>query len=119
MSEQELGRSRKFYSFADWCKHKDSISEAAKRTVELLLNWTSTSDLDEVNRILSSRERLSLEEYQISDITPLQSLINLKYLDLHKNRISDITPLKSLINTLIDSKSNLDRKLDYFIGFWR
>jgi internalin A len=39
-----------------------------------------------------------LENNQISDIKPLESLTNLTVLYLHNNQISDIKPLASLTN---------------------
>ena len=106
MSEQQPNPAE-FSSFADWCLHKDSLSQAAKYTVELLLRYAGTSDINEANRILSSSNELSMCNNLISDITPLQSLTNLTYLDLHCNQISDITPLQSLTNlTYLDLHCN-------------
>jgi len=39
---------------------------------------------------------LKLNDNQISDITPLATLVNLVDLELHENRIDDITPLRGL-----------------------
>ena len=96
MSEQQLKPSITFNSFTDWCLHKDTLSEAARHTVEVLLNKAGTSDIYEANQILPSRNYLNLSENQISDITPLQSLTNLTSLNLYNNKISDITRLQSL-----------------------
>jgi hypothetical protein len=77
MSEQKSGRSITFSSFADWYLQKDSLSQEAKHTVDILLKMLGTSDINEANRILSTMDDLSLDECYISDITPLQSLTNL------------------------------------------
>ncbi|MEG4282816.1 leucine-rich repeat domain-containing protein [Microcoleus sp. A006_D1] len=98
MSEQQPKISINLSNFADWCKHKDSLSEAARYTVEVLLKKAGTSDIYEANQILSSSNNLDLEANQISDITPLQFLTNLTDLALYNNQISDITPLQSLTN---------------------
>jgi internalin A len=99
MSEQQEQKSSiNFSNFADWCKHKDSLCEAARHTVDVLLKYAGTSDIDEANRILSSSNELNLRNAPISDITPLQSLTNLTSLCLGWNQISDITPLQSLTN---------------------
>ncbi|MEG4320604.1 MULTISPECIES: leucine-rich repeat domain-containing protein [unclassified Microcoleus] len=98
MSEQQPKPSITFNSFADWCLHKDSLCEAAKHTVEELLKWAGTSDINEANQILSSKNKLDLHGNKISDLAPLQSLTHLVYLDLHGNKISDLTPLQSLTN---------------------
>jgi internalin A len=68
MSEQQPNPAE-FSSFADWCLHKDSLSEAARYTVELLLKKAGTSDIYEANQILSSSNKLALYNNQISDIT--------------------------------------------------
>lgn len=99
MSEQERSRSSiNFSSFSDWWLHKNSLSEATRHTVEVLLNKAGTSDINEADRILSTEEEWFLSDLQISDITPLQCLTNLTLLYLQGNRISDITPLQSLTN---------------------
>jgi internalin A len=59
MSEQQPNPAE-FSSFTDWCLHKDSLSEAARYTVELLLKKSGTSDIDEANQILSSSNELSM-----------------------------------------------------------
>ncbi|MCU0542686.1 MAG: leucine-rich repeat domain-containing protein [Oscillatoriaceae cyanobacterium Prado104] len=96
MSEQQPKLSITFNSFTDWCNHKDSLSEATRHTVEILLDRAGTSDANEANRIISSTDLLSLEDFQISDLTPLQCFTNLTHLDLSKNQISDIAPLQYL-----------------------
>ncbi|MCC3429472.1 MAG: leucine-rich repeat domain-containing protein [Microcoleus sp. PH2017_40_RAT_O_B] len=99
MSEQQPNPAE-FSSFADWCLHKKSLSPEARHTVEMLLNYAGTSDINEANRILSSRKKkkLSLGNNQISDLTPLQSLTNVTKLNLDNNQISDLTPLQFLTN---------------------
>ncbi|MEG4866963.1 leucine-rich repeat domain-containing protein, partial [Microcoleus sp. CZ3-B2] len=97
MSEQQPNPAE-FSSFADWCLNKDSLSEAARYTVEELLKKVGTSDIYEANQILSSSNKLELFDNPISNITPLQSLTNLTHLNLFDNPISDITPLQSLTN---------------------
>lgn len=116
MSEQQPNPAE-FNSFADWCLHKDSLSEAAKHTVEMLLKCAGTSNIHEANRILSSRNKLHLCCNLISDITPLQSLTHLKELNLSDNLISDITPLQSLINlTALNLSDNQISDVAYLQG---
>ncbi|MEG4817523.1 DUF6745 domain-containing protein [Microcoleus sp. K5-D4] len=95
MSEPQQNPAE-FSSFSDWCLHKDSLSKEARSTVEVLLKKAGTSDINEANRILSSKSYLNLDRNQISDITPLQFLTGLTYLSLGYNQISDITPLQFL-----------------------
>jgi internalin A len=95
MSHQQPNPAE-FSSFAEWCLHKDSLSQAARHTVEVLLKCANTSDIDEANRILSIRNKLTISRSKISDITPLQSLSHLTHLYLYNHQISDITPLQSL-----------------------
>ncbi|WP_293332582.1 leucine-rich repeat domain-containing protein [Microcoleus sp. CAWBG58] len=97
MSQQQQNPPE-FSSFADWCLHKDSLSKEARHTVDAMLEWAGTSDINQANQILSSSNHLNLSDNQISDITPLQSLTNLTILNLSDNQISDITPLQSLTN---------------------
>jgi internalin A len=96
MPEPQANQPINFSSFADWCLHFDSLSQAARHTVEVLLKCAGTSDIDEANRILSSRNKLTISRNPISDITPLQSLTHLTHLYLYNHQISDITPLQSL-----------------------
>jgi len=96
MPEPQANQPINFSSFADWCLHFDSLSQAARHTVEVLLKCAGTSDIDEANGILSSRNKLTISRNQISDITPLQSLTHLTHLYLYNHQISDITPLQSL-----------------------
>ncbi|WP_293149564.1 MULTISPECIES: leucine-rich repeat domain-containing protein [unclassified Microcoleus] len=97
MSKQQPNPAE-FSSFADWCLHKDSLSKEARHTVDAMLEFAGTSDINQANQILSSSNHLNLSDNQISDITPLQSLTNLTILNLSDNQISDITPLQSLTN---------------------
>ena len=43
-------------------------------------------------------EKVKLSDNEISDLSPLQGLTKLVYLDLHRNRITDISPLSGLVN---------------------
>ncbi|HAZ48390.1 MAG TPA: hypothetical protein DDW76_32015, partial [Cyanobacteria bacterium UBA11369] len=87
-----------FTTFADWVLHFDSLTEAARHTVEMLLNAANTSDCNEADRILSNLTYLNLQNNQIADISPLLTLTNLTHLDLNNNQIADISPLSALTN---------------------
>ena len=106
MPEPQANQPINFSSFADWCLHFDSLSQAARHTVEVLLKCAGTSDIDEANGILSSRNKLTISRNQISDITPLQSLTHLTHLYLYNHQISDITSLQSLTNLTSLNLSN-------------
>jgi internalin A len=106
MPEPQANQPINFSSFADWCKHFYSLSQAARHTVEVLLKCAGTSDIDEANRILSSRNKLTISRNPISDITPLQSLTHLTHLYLYNHQISDITPLQSLTHLKTLNLSN-------------
>jgi len=106
MPEPQANQPINFSSFADWCLHFDSLSQAARHTVEVLLKCAGTSDIDEANGILSSRNKLTISRNQISDITPLQSLTHLTHLSLYNHQISDITPLQSLTHLKTLNLSN-------------
>lgn len=99
MSEHEENQTTSFTTFADWCRHKDSLAKEARQTVEVLLELTGTSDCDDANQILSTCTELNLSNKQISDISPLSSLTNLTNLNLRENyQISDFSPLSNLTN---------------------
>ena len=131
MSEPQPDLKTNFTSFADWCLHKDNLSEGARETVKHLLMSARTSDCYQASEILSKRTELGFGDtyctidisplsslvnltsldlgynYQLTDISPLSSLVNLKQLKLQGNSITDISPLSSLVNlTKLDLSSN-------------
>jgi internalin A len=107
MSEPQTNQPINLSSFAEWCKHKDSLSEEAIYTVEVLLNKAGTSDCNEADRILSNLTELNLNWNKITDITPLSALTNLTYLNLNYNQITDITGLSALTNLTYLSLSSI------------
>jgi len=98
MPEQQANQLINFTSFADWCRHKDSLSESARHTVEVLLKQAGTCECNEANRVLSNLTELHLPSNQITDITPVSGFTNLTRLHLENNQITDITPLSGLNN---------------------
>jgi internalin A len=98
MSEKQPNQPMSFSSFADWCRHIDSLSESARYTVKVLLNKAVTDDPEAAQQILSSMTTLHLSNNQITDISVLGSLTNLTTLHLSNNQITDISSLGSLIN---------------------
>jgi len=66
-------------------------------TTELYLFDNQISDITPL-QLLTNLKILGLRNNQIEDITPLQSLVNLRTLGIESNQVSDITPLQSLIN---------------------
>jgi hypothetical protein len=98
MSEVQSNLTETFQSFADWCRHKDHLSPAAKHTVEVLLREAGTTDCHEAELILMNRTKLNLHNNQITDLNPLSTLTNLTELYLHNNQITDLNPLSTLTN---------------------
>ena len=98
MSEPQANQPINFTRFADFCKHKNSLSKEARHTVEVLLKEAGTSDCNEAEKVLSNLTELYLYHNPIRDITPLSGLTNLTSLSLHYNPIRDITPLSGLTN---------------------
>jgi internalin A len=98
MPEPQANQPIYFSSFADWCKHKDSLSKEARHTVEVLLKEAGTSDCNEAEKVLSNLTELYLYDNRITDITPLSGLTNLTELHLTSSEITDITPLSGLTN---------------------
>ncbi|MEO1765293.1 MAG: hypothetical protein AAFR83_25985, partial [Cyanobacteria bacterium J06629_18] len=52
-SDDILQQSEKFSNFIEWCQQKSKLSEASKRTVEVLLEKVNTQDCSEANQKLS------------------------------------------------------------------
>jgi internalin A len=98
MSEKQPNEPMSFSSFADWCRHIESLSESARHTVKVLLKKAGTDDPQAAQQILSSMTELDLRSNQITDISILGSLTNLTTLNLDHNRITDISILGSLTN---------------------
>ncbi|MEG4338481.1 leucine-rich repeat domain-containing protein [Microcoleus sp. D3_18_C2] len=98
MSEKQPNEPMSFSSFADWCRHIDSLSEWARHTVKVLLKKAGTDDPEAAQQILSSMTELNLCGNRITDISSLGSLTNLTTLNLTLNKITDISSLGSLTN---------------------
>src|SRR4028118_1931489 len=98
MSEKQPNELMSFSSFADCCRHIDSLSEEARHTVEVLLEQAGTDDPEGAQQILSSMTTLNLGLNKITDISVLGSLTNLTTLNLGLNKITDISFLGSLTN---------------------
>ncbi|MEG4329860.1 leucine-rich repeat domain-containing protein [Microcoleus sp. herbarium5] len=98
MSEKQPNEPMSFSSFADWCRHIDSLSVSARHTVEVLLEKAGTDDAQAADRILSSMTELDLGDNKITDISFLGSLTNLTTLNLGGNEINDISSLGWLTN---------------------
>src|SRR4028119_1117289 len=95
-AETRSGNMRR--TFADWCRQKADLSPEAKHTVEMLLKEAGTTECDAANQKLLTLTQLFLDDNQISDLKPLESLTNLTWLSLSNNQISDLKPLESLTN---------------------
>src|SRR5919199_321913 len=107
MSEKQPNEPMNFSSFADWCRHIDSLSESARHTVKVLLKKAGTDDPEAAEQILSSMTTLELSDNRITDISSFGSLTNLTTLNLHYNLIRDISFLGSLTNlTTLDLSGN-------------
>jgi len=107
MSEKQPNELMSFSSFADWCRHIDSLSESARHTVKVLLNKAGTDDPEAAQQILSSMTTLHLFGNGLTDISSLGSLTNLTTLNLLGNRITDFSFLGSLTNlTTLNLNSN-------------
>ncbi|MEG4082849.1 leucine-rich repeat domain-containing protein [Microcoleus sp. POL10_C6] len=97
MSSQQPDPTATYIPFARRL-HLGSLSKEAKHTVMVLLKTARKYDYYKTEEILSNLTDLNLENNQISDLTPLQSLTNLTDLNLENNQILDLTPLQSLTN---------------------
>jgi internalin A len=95
-AETQPGNSGR--TFAHWCRTRASLNPEAKHTVEVLLKKAGTTECDAANQKPSTLTEINVNNNEISDIKPLQSLTHLTVLDLYNNKISDIKPLESLTN---------------------
>ena len=95
MSDKQPNEPMSFSSFADWCRHIDSLSEEARHTVKVLLEMAGTDDPEAAEQILSRMTTLYLYGHyeDLTDISPLGSLTNLTTLHLGYNNITDISAL--------------------------
>lgn len=86
-------------TFLDWCQNHESLSAAARHTVEVLLQHQHTEDCFVAAAALEDINYLRLAENQnISDLGPLSSLTRLTHLDLSTQQIRDLVPLSRLIH---------------------
>jgi internalin A len=82
-------------SFAQWCKEKDSVSAATKKTINSLLDQAGTKNCKAAAAHLENLTELNISN-KISDLRPLASLKNLTTLNLESNQIVDVSPLAGL-----------------------
>jgi internalin A len=95
-SEEEINSQPIVKSFVQWCQQKDSVSAAAKLTIDLLLKEADTNNCQLADTKLRSLTSLDLYHSQITDLGPLAGFNNLTNLDLIGNQISDLKPLANL-----------------------
>jgi CHAT domain-containing protein/Leucine-rich repeat (LRR) protein len=87
-----------FTTFADFCTNKESLTPAARHTVEVLLSQARTKECDRASKTLTNLTEISLESRQIVNLEPLSALTNLRLLNLNKNQIVNLEPLAKLTN---------------------
>ena len=76
-----------------------------KNITTLRLGMNQITDITPLNELLDLR-KLILSDNQIHDLTPLNKLTNLEDLSLGKNQITDLTPLSDLTNLQVLSLSD-------------
>lgn len=103
-TQQPSNTTRGMKSFLDWCQKRDSLTPAAKYTVEVILERIRIQDCQQAHQKLLTQTSLNLSNKHrrtppIEDLNPLSSLTHLQELDLsHNHSIIDLTPLSSLVN---------------------
>ena len=85
-------------SFEAWCRQKESVPTATKKTIDVLLKEAGTKDCKLADRQLKTLTSLDLGGNKISDVKLLAGLTKLNYLALSFNQISDLRPLAGLTN---------------------
>ncbi len=88
-------------SFKEWCLQRASLSAEARITLEILLEVAGTINCELAANNLLNRTELDLyARQQITDLTPLSGLTNLKTLQLFNNQITDVSPLANQTNLI-------------------
>jgi internalin A len=90
-------------TFEQWCQQKNSLSDGAKNTVEVLLKKAKTQDCKVASKKLTSLTSISLESANITDVEPIASLTNLTDLYLNINEIAEISTLSNLTKLTTES----------------
>lgn len=91
-----IKNTQQFSRFSQWCEHRETRSTQEQQTVEVLLQSIETSDCHTATDKLETLTELYLENQQISDLSPLETLPQLQVLYLSNNQISDLQPLSVL-----------------------
>ncbi|MFM9951970.1 MAG: leucine-rich repeat domain-containing protein [Saprospiraceae bacterium] len=68
-----------------------------KQLKKLIIDSTNISDLRPLEKLVNLVE-LNCYDTQISDLTPLQNLVNLQSFDCHNTQVSNLKPLEKLVN---------------------
>jgi Protein of unknown function (DUF1036)/Leucine Rich repeats (2 copies) len=97
-SPQNSSPQSKIKSFAEWCESKNTVSITTKRTIDILLKKSATSNCKLADEKLSNLTELELIGNKIVDLQPLASLKKLTTLFLEDNQIVDVSPLANLTN---------------------
>jgi len=63
----------------------------------LYLNNTEVSDISSIEGLKNLKE-LNLNHTKVNDINPIKDLVNLEYLGLTHTKVNDISPVKGLVN---------------------
>ncbi|MBT7743129.1 MAG: hypothetical protein HN727_15090 [Opitutae bacterium] len=76
------------------------IKEAKESGSTELILWTGVNQISDLSPLkgLTNLKELWLSDNEISDLSPLKGLTDLRVLVLTKNKISDLSPLKGLMN---------------------
>ncbi|MEO1428521.1 MAG: leucine-rich repeat domain-containing protein [Cyanobacteria bacterium J06633_8] len=85
-------------SFTQLCKQKESLKEQTQYTIKVLLRKVATNNCDRAHQKLRKIQILDLSSHEISDLSPLAQLTNLRELYLSYNQIRDLSPLSRLTN---------------------
>ena len=87
-----------YQTFEEWCINRENLAPETRHTVEVLLEFAQTKECNTAQSILDQEIELGLVDRQITDVSPLASLMHLESLVLYNNQITDISPLANLMN---------------------
>lgn len=89
----EGGTPKNFYRL---CLDSSNLGTEVQKTIQAMRAPYGNSGCQSVNTQLLMANSLDLGSYSITDLTPLQSFIQLEKLNLWNNRIVDVSPLQGL-----------------------
>ena len=84
--------------FASWCAQEKTLPLTTQKTIQAIIQGVNAENCTQAAQKIPRVFSLSIVNQDISDLSPLTSLTNLRELILFDNNITDITPLAKMTN---------------------